>query len=172
MIIKDYKYKESRTKIGNFMYILLTILIKPLIKHRWLYWLLNFTWGILTTLCGLLISLTMIIVNHKPQKWCSVWYFEIAKNWGGMEMGTMFLRDKTSYYTINNHEMGHTYQNAVLGPFFIFLVALPSAVRYWYRRLKRNRVIKPYDLIWFEGNATDIGNYIYEYDTSEKGERK
>ena len=154
------KYYAKRTKAGNTMYSFLQKSTKMLIKHRWLYWLLNFTWGILTTLCGLLLSLAMLCIGKKPKRWHSIWYFQIFDKWGGMEMGTMFLRDNSNYISTNNHEYGHTFQNAILGPFFIFIVAIPSAIRYWYQEIRRrqHKPNKEYDLIWFEGSATDIGN--------------
>lgn len=164
------KYYAKRTKAGNTMYSFLQKSTKMLIKHRWLYWLLNFTWGILTTLCGLLLSLTMLCIGKKPKRWHSVWYFQIFDSWGGMEMGTMFLRDNSNYTSTNNHEYGHTFQNAILGPFFIFIVAIPSAIRYWYQEIRR-RQHKPnveYDLIWFEGSATDIGNDACLFDINKE----
>ena len=164
------KYYAKRTKAGNTMYSFLQKSTKMLIKHRWLYWLLNFTWGILTTLCGLLLSLTMLCIGKKPKRWHSIWYFQIFDNWGGMEMGTMFLRDNSNYISTNNHEYGHTFQNAILGPFFIFIVAIPSAIRYWYQEIRR-RQHKPnveYDLIWFEGSATDIGNDACLFDIQKE----
>lgn len=164
------KYYAKRTKAGNIMYSFLQKSTKMLIKHRWLYWLLNFTWGILTTLCGLLLSLAMLCIGKKLKRWHSIWYFQIFDNWGGMEMGTMFLRDNSNYISTNNHEYGHTFQNAILGPFFIFIIAIPSAIRYWYQEI-RKRQHKPnveYDLIWFEGSATDIGNNACLFDIQKE----
>ena len=88
-------------------------------------------------------------------------------------MGTMFLRDCNSDNSINNHEYGHTFQNAILGPFFIFIVAIPSAIRYWYQtiREKQNKENKDYDLIWFEGGATDIGNEAEKYFNEKEGDK-
>ena len=57
------------------------------------------------------------------------------------------------------HELGHTFQNAILGPFFIFLVSIPSAIRYWLHRF--NKLNHDYDFAWFEGNASYFGNYYY-----------
>ena len=164
------KYYAKRTKAGNTMYSFLQKSTKMLIKHRWLYWLLNFTWGILTTLCGLLLSLAMLCIGKKPKRWHSVWYFQIFDSWGGMEMGTMFLRDNSNYTSTNNHEYGHTFQNAILGPFFIFIVAIPSAIRYWYQEIRRrqHKPNKEYDLIWFEGSATDIGNDACLFDINKE----
>ena len=165
-IDKD-KYYEERSLIGKFMYDVLYAASKTLIKHRWLYWLLNFTWGILTTLCGLLISLVMLCIGKKPERFCSIWYFEIFKHWGGMTMGTMFLRDSAIDTSINAHEYGHTFQNAILGPLFIFIVAIPSAIRYWYRKLSK-KTQYAYDAIWFEGSATKIGTTASYYDIYQK----
>lgn len=77
-----------------------------------------------------------------------------------------FLRDTTSAESVTKHELGHTYQNCVLGPFFIFLVAIPSACRYWYKVIAQKHGKKFestwYDSIWFEGSATEIGTYIVD----------
>lgn len=85
-------------------------------------------------------------------------------------MGTMFLRDNSNYISTNNHEYGHTFQNAILGPFFIFIVAIPSAIRYWYQEIRRRQYkhTTDYDLIWFEGSATDIGNDAYSFDIQKE----
>lgn len=156
-------YRSKRSKIGNMMYDFMDLTTSVVVKHKFLYYFLNFTWGILTTLCGLLISLILICCGKKPKKFRYCWYFEVCKHWGGLEMGTMFLRDTTSSDSINHHEFGHTCQNAILGPFFIFLVAIPSAIRYWHQIYRESKGLtnKPYDLIWFEGSATDIGYTTY-----------
>jgi len=169
--IKKDAYCTERSAIGRFMYDKLYSVSLTLIKYRWLYWLLNFTWGILTTLGGLFLSLAMLCIDKKPKRFYSIWYFEILRNWGGMEMGTMFLRDTTSSDSINIHEWGHTFQNAILGPFFIFIVAIPSATRYWYRAFSK-KTQPDYDAIWFEGNATSIGNYAAFYDNIAKKKKE
>lgn len=154
--------KKERTKIGEFMFNLINKLSIKLSEHKILYYVLNYTWGIITSLLGCLISLILICINKKPEKWENIWYFKICKSWGGMEMGTMFIRDTTSSESVNKHEYGHTFQNAILGPLFIFLVAIPSAIRYWYQEIRSKKGLKntEYDLIWFEGSATYIGNEV------------
>ena len=166
------RYRNERSKAGNFMFSLLEHSAMLLIKHRLIYWLLNYTWGILTTLCGCFISLFMLCIWKKPKRWSSVWFFQIGKSWGGMEMGTMFLRDSSNNTSTNSHEFGHSFQNAILGPLFIFIVAIPSAIRYWVMtfREKKGKSLKAYDLIWFEGSATSIGEYAYSYDLERRKE--
>jgi hypothetical protein len=59
------------------------------------------------------------------------------------------------------HECGHGLQNIMFGPLFIFIIFIPSCIRYWYRELRYERkgIMPPtsYDSIWFEGWATELG---------------
>lgn len=153
--MNKYRY----TKLGQFMYNFMNKSALFLNKHKCLYYLLACTWGFITTFLGLILTIIMFILGKKPKKWKNIYYFEIGQTWGGLEMGLMFIRDKTSDNTMNSHEYGHTFQNCILGPFFIILVAIPSAIRYWYQRIRsyKNLSNKPYDGIWFEGSATNIG---------------
>lgn len=211
------KYKA--TKYGNFMYNLCDKGAKFLEKHRWLYYLFNFTWGIIMTVIGLVIDLVMLICGQVPHKFHGTWYFEtgpswilyvvnffwaillgiswpivllvkkirkrpkpkfkkyLATNpeyWGGLETGMSFIAQPDSSYRLRCHELGHTYQNAILGPFFIILVGLPSAIRYWYREFlyifnkKKWSKLPPYDAIWFENSATDIGLQLETGETEYK----
>ena len=123
----------TRTPLGRFMYSLCDKGAKFLYKHKWLYYLLACTWGVIMTLLGLLISLVLLIFWRKPHRYHGIYYFEVGEGWGGLEMGLMFLASKNSSEPLKFHEYGHTYQNALLGPFFPILVGIPSAIRYWYR---------------------------------------
>ena len=142
-----------------------------LAKHRWLYYLLNLTWGLPLTLIGFFITLGLLLIGKKPKKYYGIYYFNIGKLWGGFETGLMFVRDRESNDYVSKHELGHTYQNAILGPFMIILVSIPSMIRYWYRELKYERKgLKPkteYDDIWFEASATYIGIMITKEDKDE-----
>ena len=128
-------------------------------KHKWLYYLLSYTWGFIMTFIGLVISLVLLVFKKKPQKYHRIYYFEVGEAWGGLEMGQMFLTDNSPSETLKYHEYGHTFQNAILGPLFPLLVGIPSALRYWYRELF-NITYPRYDAIWFEGSATDIGEIV------------
>ena len=84
--------------------------------------------------------------------------------WGGVNFGPFFF---TSYSAVEHtfrHEWGHGVQNAVYGPLFLFIVAIPSFVRYHYRNFvvatkrKKYSALPPYDAIWFENEATTLGN--------------
>lgn len=135
--------------------------------RKFLYYLLACTWGILMTLAGGVVAACLLIAGKKPEKCGPCIRFKVGENWGGVSLGLVILTDTTSRYSIVYHEFGHTLQNAVLGPFFIFLVAIPSAIRYWifiYRE-KHNKTNPDYDAVWFEGTATRYGNkYFYKFE--------
>ncbi len=153
----------NRTKYGKFMYKLCYRGGMYLSRHKALYYFLNFTWGILPVIGGLIVSVFMMITGHKPRKYHGIWYFEAGKNWGGVILGLAAIKCRnSSVFQICSHELGHSYQNAILGPFAMFLVFIASNTRYWIHRIRQKLKLKnkPYDLIWFEGNATDLGKEI------------
>ena len=123
--------------------------------------ILSCTWGILYTVAGALVALVLLITGHKPSRWGWAVYFEVGKHpWGGMEWGPFFIKDRYSGEHLKNHEFGHAIQNCFFGPFMVFLVSLPSSVRYWTRRLRARRghpPKTPYEGVWFEAQATRLG---------------
>lgn len=124
------------------------------------FYLLSFTWGLPLTLIGLIVGAALMITGKKPEKWGACWHFKVGKNWGGFELGLVFLTDDEPSEHIKNHEHGHAIQNCYFGFLMPFIVCMPSAIRYWYRRIKQG-IGKPctteYDDIWFEGQATKLG---------------
>lgn len=120
------------------------------------------------TLAGLLTALVLMIAGYKPKRWGHCIYFEIGKHWGGFNLGMVFLRDTTSVQkSINDHELGHGIQNCYFGFLTPFLVTFPSIIRYWYQTIleKKGRQdkLKPYDAIWFEGQATRAGSEFMKW---------
>jgi len=169
------KITTNRTfsSYGTFMFNLCASVTEYLVKHKWLYYLLAYTWGILMTLLGYIITLILLFVklfckdNIKLNKYYWIYGIKVGPDWwGGFEMGLMFCRDqKSSDSYVNRHEFGHTFQNCLLGPLFPFLVAIPSALRYWIRNLrtKKGKSNNDYDAIWFECSATECGKYVVDY---------
>lgn len=128
-------------------------------KNKKLYYFLNLTWGLPLTLFGVIIALMLIIAGKRPKHHGGCLYFNIGKSWGGLELGLFFLTDESDSEHVKNHEFGHSIQNAWFGILMPFIVSMPSAARYWYRRLRTafNLSNPPYDSIWFEGWATKLG---------------
>ena len=139
------------------------------IKNKYLFYFLSLTWGLPLTLFGSVTALFLILTGHKPERYGYCRYFTLKGDFGGFEGGIFFVRDSSAGERINAHELGHGIQNCYLGPFEIILVTIPSAIRYWYRRLsvRKNaeKKLKDYDAIWFEAQATRLGN---EYIKSAK----
>lgn len=85
----------------------------------------------------------------------------IGGGWGGFSLGIFVFLCRDADDSVLYHEKGHGIQNCIYGPFMIFLVSLPSAVRYWYRRLHRGRSFKrAYGDVWFERQATAFGKRL------------
>lgn len=77
---------------------------------------------------------------------------------------------------IQKYKQGHGIQNYYFGPFMIFIVFIPSAIRYWYReiikKINSNKALSEYDSIWFEKQATDLGYNLHNYLLEENNDKK
>lgn len=142
------------------------------------YWILQVTWGIIMTLIGFFATMfSLIFLKGKIHKNGYGFITEVGGNWGGVCLGPFALcgsysqpdsscYDSEWYYHTRCHEFGHSIQNMFLGPFFPFIVAIPSAVRYWldmYDKLKSD-----YEGVWFEHTATVWGTKWVEEIENDK----
>ena len=137
------------------------------------YWFWSLTWGALLSIPGLLVSLFLIIFMHKKIRVHKNGYsfiIEVGNNWGGFNLGVVSLcggytttcRDDYWFELTRRHEFGHSLQNLIFGPFMLFVVTLPSAIRYHYQnyRYKKGLPNKEYEAIWFERTATEWGTKV------------
>lgn len=131
-----------------------------------LFWLLSLTWGCIMTFIGLIIALILILTGHKPKRFHYLIHFEVGESWGGVNFGPVFITDNTPTLHTKQHESGHGLQNIMLGVFMPFVVAIPSAIRYWVREIKIRKgqgvFLKPYDSIWFEYQASYLGGKFFK----------
>lgn len=129
-------------------------------KNKAFFYTLSFTWGIIMTLIGLILACVLICMGYKPKRWGGCLYFNVGENWGGVELGIVFITDKRDREYVKNHEFGHAIQNCRYGVLMPFLVCVPSAIRFWWRKMKKKKGLKNktgyYD-IWFEAEATRLG---------------
>lgn len=149
-----------------------------------LFWLVSCTWGIIMTTIGAvatgLLNLIQLIgkwfgkdFKIKTHKNGCSFITEVGNNWGGLELGAFALCGNYSttspqwFDHTRKHEFGHAIQHLYLGPLFIFVVAIPSASRYWYQIImqKKGKQFPEnwYDSIWFEGGATKTGEKFVEW---------
>lgn len=130
-----------------------------IIQNKFLFYFLQWTWGILMNLIGGIVTLCLML-KVKPQKYGRCIYMQLPVNWG-LSLG-MFI---FGHSWCAEHEHGHAFQNAIYGPFFVTVVALPSVIRYWIREIQYKCKKPPktdYDAIWFEGQATKSGLKYFE----------
>lgn len=128
------------------------------------YWFVSLTWGLPMTLLGAVAALALLVTGHRPKRFYYNVYFEVGRNWGGSEMGGFFVVNREPSPHILQHEAGHGLQNLMFGFLTPFIVCIPSAARYWIRRWKRKRgkrLLKPYDSVWFEAQATALGKKYF-----------
>lgn len=145
------------------------MLISYMSKHQinaTLFYLLSFTWGAPVSVIGCIYALYFILTKHKPKRFGYCCYFESKLLKGAFNVGTFIFTSPNSTGDLLSHEHGHALQNCVYGIFMPFLVSIPSCLRYHYRRFMRKCLHKnpknPYDNIWFENEATIIGNTLYK----------
>ena len=125
------------------------------------FYLRSFTWGLPVNIGGAIVSLGMLATGHRPKRFGSCVLFEAGKNWGGGSLGIFLFTCKNATRRLREHEHGHSIQNCYYGPLMPFLVNIPSSARYWYRRALQavhpDKVLPPYDSVWFEAEATRLG---------------
>ena len=136
------------------------------------YWFTQLTWGIIMTIIGAVATLISVsFLDGKIHRNGYGFITEVKGNWGGVSLGAFALcgsynqilsgyYDKEFYAHIRKHEFGHSIQNMMMGPLFIFIVAIPSGIRYQLSRA--GRLKNPYESIWFERTATEWGTHWIE----------
>lgn len=134
-----------------------------MIRNKKVYYTLNYTWGIIMTAIGFCIATIARACGVKPQKHAGATYYQFGKNWGGISFGPYFFCGTQASERTKNHEFGHSLQNAIWGPLFIFVIAIPSFIRcqkFNYNILHGIPNKEEYDAIWFEGQATEWGTKV------------
>lgn len=140
-----------------------------MMRHKFLFFILSLTWGLPMTFIGMVAAVALRIMGHKPKKWGYCYYFEVGEDWGGVNLGPIFVTSQNPSEHTKNHEVGHAIQNCLLGPFMPFIVSIPSAIRYWCRRwVVDNGVVNSddlpeYDSVWYERDATKFGTEFMQW---------
>lgn len=144
-----------------------------------LYYILSFTWGIIPNLIAAIFVVPIFSIvfrkDLKRETRYGRWVFIGGNGWGGLSLGNfIFMAHSAAKGTqTTRHEIGHSLQNILWGPLWLFVIGIPSFTRYWYRETPayKNHPEKytDYDAIWFEGQATKWGTqYVEAYEKSEE----
>lgn len=135
---------------------------KPMTRDT--FWSLSLTWGIIMTAIGFIATKVLNIMGYKTEPNLYGYRTKFGKGWGGIDLGPYCIVSEDAGQHTWNHEFGHAIQNCYFGPLFPFIVAIPSACRYWHfmeeRKKGRGDQLPAYDDAWFEGQATKLG-YMY-----------
>lgn len=124
------------------------LLMKTFIT-RLVFYTVQFTWGAVQNILGLLMSL--FYINCRKEYYHGAHIFYHNGLWGGMSLGAFIFingnRDKVWTENAKIHEYGHTVQSLILGPLYLFVIGIPSMV--WcnskkYRNLRREKGISYY----------------------------
>lgn len=122
-----------------------------------MYYLIQWTWGILANILGALVFLFAAAAKWPMQHYRHAVQILAPWNFGGLSLGMFILRGAANN-SVLPHEYGHSIQNLRFGPLYLFAIGIPSAIRYWKREFTKDKSnLPPYDAIWFEGQATKLG---------------
>jgi hypothetical protein len=108
-------------------------------------------WQVLQNIVGL-FYLLIAKVSFK-EKVGDVYVFETDSRNGSVSLGNLvFISKYTSNYSKTlTHELGHTLQSKVLGPFYLFVIGIPSILWASLRRVCRS--LRKIDYYWFYTEA-------------------
>lgn len=124
------------------------------------FYILSFAWGLPMTLIGCIVAMVLKTCGYEPTRYGYCWHFEVGERWGGVNLGVVFITSKNPSVHTKNHEHGHAIQNCYFGFMMPFVVSIPSAIRYWHRMFTPNKQHTPYDSVWFEAQATKLGDQL------------
>lgn len=91
-----------------------------------LFWLAQWTWGIIQNLIGLFLFLCLIGRKHRTFHGAVITTWKLGSS---LSLG-MFIFTAKPYDDLRlvQHEYGHTVQSLILGPLWLFVIGLPSLV--------------------------------------------
>ena len=128
---------------------------------RFLFYLVQFTWGLPVNLFGGIVYL-IFFRKCRHERFKNAFITYIPGNWGGLSLGLfIFIAEgKSDGWTRNTriHEYGHTIQCLLLGPLYWFVIGIPSAV--WCKvgePMERYETIRP-EMTVFDHNKTSKRN--------------
>lgn len=142
---------------------------------KFLYWLIQLTWGFLQTLLGFFVYLKNITCRHSLYKGCVVTEWNKTS---GLSLGPFVFVPKHEYLhdcelcrkskRVLVHEYGHTLQSLLLGPLYLFVIGIPSLS--WaslpkLRKMRKERHISYYSFYtekWADSLAEKFTDFKFD----------
>jgi hypothetical protein len=108
-------------------------------------------WQVLQNIVGLCYRL--ITTASLKEKVGDVYVFETDSRNGSVSLGNLVFISKYTfdYNKTLTHELGHTLQSKVLGPFYLFVIGIPSIL--WASLRRVCRPLRKIDYYWFYTEA-------------------
>ena len=91
-----------------------------------MYTLIQFTWGILQNLVGLVMFLVCKMLGYKSKKYKNAIATKWNNKYGSVSLGMFLFVTDDEDEELVAHEYGHSLQSIFLGPLFLFVIGLPS----------------------------------------------
>ena len=133
-----------------------------------IYYFLQFTWGIIQNVIGLLLWITLFIINPNRKK--KTFYGALVTEWkykSSLGLGIfIFLGYDNDRLLV--HEYGHTIQSMILGPLFLPLVGIPSFIHACLYNRKKVKRSHNYYSFYTEKWANILGTNITGLNTIER----
>ena len=135
---------------------------------RAFYYIWQWLWSPIANVLGSIAYLTLKCCGCKQHRYRNAFCTKIARfpSFGGFSMG-IFIFYGADCGAVLPHEYGHSIQRLWWGVLAHIVIDIPSMTRYWwrvwyykYRYPKTRKILPPYDSIWFEGQATKLGNAV------------
>jgi len=136
--------------------------------NRIFYTILQLSWGILQNVLGILVLIITFVIN--PKRKHSYYHGAIVTHWKfGFSMGCGMFIFFGHYDDPNRkgdcvlvHEYGHTIQSIIVGPLFMFVIAIPSMIWAFLPCFKKYRKEKDvsYFRLYCEGWANHLGEKV------------
>lgn len=122
--------------------------------------LIQCTWGILQTLVGFVFFCKYGKCKHVLYKGSILTY--VPDDFGGVSLGLFIFvnKERSEEWTqaTRAHEYGHTFQSLLLGPLYLFVIGLPSAV--WCNNEKFRKKRKEENISYYEFYTESWANFF------------
>lgn len=132
------------------------------------YYLIQFTWGILQNLIGLVYFLWTKKNRLEFYNGALVGFHK--HNWGGISLGIFIIINgaKDNQWIRNTmiHEYGHTIQSLILGPLYLLIIGLPSFI--WCNSKKFINYRKEKGISYFSFYPERWANYLGQIISKQK----
>lgn len=96
--------------------------------NQLMYVLLQFTWGILQNIAGLVLFLGCKILGRKSKMYKNAVATKWNNKYGSLSLGMFLFVTNDEDETLLAHEYGHSLQSIFLGPLWFFVIGIPSII--------------------------------------------